>query len=145
MKLTEEIIDYIEEHCEENYELLLQLAQIPAPANAEQKRAEFCKAWLEAQGAKGVYIDEALNVVYPVGCEGDKPIAVFAAHSDVVFPDMEPLPLKVEDGYIHCPGIGDDTGNVVARKESVRNTNLCHHISRGETSGSHAVRICNRI
>lgn len=114
MKLTEELIAYIEDHRRESYELLLKLAQIPAPANCEHKRAEFCKAWLEAQGAKGVYIDDALNVVYPVGCEGDKPIAVFAAHSDVVFPDMEPLPLKVEDGYIHCPGVGDDTGNVVA-------------------------------
>ena len=114
MKLTAEVLNYIEQHRQEAYELLLTLAQIPAPSNHEQKRAEFCKHWLEQQGAKGVYIDEALNVIWPVGCEGSKPIVVYAAHSDVVFPDRDPLPLTVEDGYIHCPGVGDDTGNVAA-------------------------------
>lgn len=39
---------------------------------------------------------------------------VYMAHSDVVFPDIEPLPLKIQDGRICCPGIGDDTANVVA-------------------------------
>lgn len=114
MNLTSDVLDYIKAHRQEAYELLLELARIPAPSNREEKRAEFCKVWLESQGAEGVYIDEALNVIYPVGCEGDKPIMVFAAHSDVVFPDTEPLPLTVADGYIHCPGVGDDTGNVVA-------------------------------
>ena len=74
MKLTPEIIEYIDAHQKEAYDLLIELAQIPAPSHHEEKRAEFCKNWLVAQGAEGVYIDEALNVVYPVGCEGDKPI-----------------------------------------------------------------------
>lgn len=114
MEMTPQIEAYLDNHRQEAYELLLQLAQIPAPSNREEKRAAFCKSWLESQGAEGVYIDDALNVIYPVGCENGKPIAVFAAHSDVVFPDTDKLPLKVEDGWIHCPGVGDDTGNVVA-------------------------------
>jgi len=114
MKITEEMLTYIKAHEKEAYELLITLAQIPAPSLHEEKRAAFCKNWLEAQGAQGVYIDEAKNVVYPIGCEGDGPIAVFMAHSDVVFPDTEPLPLRVEDGKIFCPGVGDDTANVVA-------------------------------
>ena len=114
MELSKEILDYIEAHRQEGYELLLELAQIPAPSNHEEKRAAFCKAWLEKQGAEGVYIDEALNVIYPVGCAEDKNLMVFMAHSDVVFPDTEPLALKVEGDRIYCPGIGDDTANVVA-------------------------------
>lgn len=114
MKLDKTTLDDIDAYWQESYDLLLELARIPAPSNHEEKRAEFCKAWLEKQGAEGVYIDEALNVVYPVGCEGEKPIAVFMAHSDVVFPDTDPLPLKVEDGRIYCPGIGDDTADVAA-------------------------------
>ena len=114
MKLTEQIIEYIESHRQEAYELLLELAQIPAPSNHEEKRARFCREWLEKQGAKGVYVDEALNVVYPVGCDENNPVMVFMAHSDVVFPDTDPLPLMVEDGKIKCPGVGDDTANVVA-------------------------------
>lgn len=114
MELSQSMLQYMQEHRQEAYELLLELAQIPAPSNHEEKRADFCKTWLEKQGAEGVYIDDALNVVYPVGCQEGRPVAVFMAHSDVVFPDLEPLPLKVENGRIYCPGIGDDTADVVA-------------------------------
>ena len=114
MQLTQEILQYIDEHRQEAYDLLIELAQIPAPSNHEEKRAAFCREWLEKQGAKGVYVDEALNVVYPVGCEGDRPLVVYMAHSDVVFPDTDALPLRVEDGKIFCPGVGDDTANAVA-------------------------------
>ena len=114
MILSEDMIRYVEAHRQEALNLLLELAQIPAPSNHEEKRAQFCKNWLESQGAKGVYIDEALNVVYPVGCTDDNDLMVFMAHSDVVFPDTEPLPLKVENGTIYCPGIGDDTACVAA-------------------------------
>ena len=112
--LTNDIISYIDAHADEALSLLIELAQIPAPSNHEEKRAEFCKNWLIKQGADNVYIDDALNVVYPIGCTEDNPIAVFMAHSDVVFPDETPLPLKIENGRIHCPGVGDDTANVVA-------------------------------
>ncbi len=114
MELNNTILSHIDAHREEAYQLLLTLARIPAPSNHEELRADFCKGWLEAQGAQGVYIDEALNVIYPIGAEGDGPLMVFMAHSDVVFPDTQELPLRVEDGKIKCPGIGDDTANVVA-------------------------------
>ncbi|MBQ7049511.1 MAG: M20/M25/M40 family metallo-hydrolase, partial [Firmicutes bacterium] len=113
MILNETILKYIEEHKDEAFELLVELAQIPAPSNQEEKRAEFIKKWLEAQGAEGVYIDEALNVIYPVGVTETNPLVVFAAHSDVVFGDTDQLPLVIEDGLIKCPGVGDDTANLV--------------------------------
>ncbi len=114
MLLSEPILKYVEDHRQEAFDLLMELARIPAPSNHEEKRAAFCRDWLEKQGAKGVYVDESLNVVYPLECEGDRPLAVYMAHSDVVFPDTEPLPMKIEDGKIIGPGIGDDTANVVA-------------------------------
>ncbi len=114
MELSEEIIEYINRNRDEAFELLTALARIPAPSNHEEKRAVFCKEWLERQGAEGVYIDFELNVVYPVGCTKDRPLVVFMAHSDIVFPDTEELPLTVGDGLVRCPGIGDDTANVAA-------------------------------
>ena len=112
--LKQEIQEYIDAHETEAYRLLVTLAQIPAPSNHEEKRMEFCRKWLEDMGAKGVYTDAALNVVYPYQAEGDRPVIVIMAHTDVVFPDMDPLPLKEEDGKICCPGIGDDTANLAA-------------------------------
>lgn len=114
MTLTKEIIAYIEEHSQEALDLLMELGKIPAPSNHEEKRAEFCKNWLEKQGATGVHIDEALNVVYPVGNVESGPLVVFMAHTDVVFPDTDELPMRVEDGKLYCPGIGDDTIHLVA-------------------------------
>lgn len=114
MTLTKEILEYIEANSQEALDLLMELGKIPAPSNHEEKRAEFCKNWLEKQGAKGVYIDEALNVVYPVGNVESGPLVVFMAHTDVVFPDTEELPMRVEDGKLYCPGIGDDTIHLVA-------------------------------
>ena len=102
---------------EENKDLMLrtleELCAIPAPSHHEEKRAEYCKKWLEGVGAKGVYIDEALNVVFPLNCEGSKEISVLAAHTDTVFPDMEPMPYEDRGETIHCPGVGDDTIAVV--------------------------------
>ena len=58
-------------------------------------------------------MDEALNVIYPIGVNAENPLVCFVAHSDVVFPDTKKLPLTVTDGKIYCPGIGDDTATVV--------------------------------
>ena len=108
-----EMLTWCENHHEEQLTLLKELAAIPAPSHQEEQRAAFIKNWLEKQGAKGVYIDEALNVIIPVGDVKYKPLVVFAAHSDVVFGDMDQLPLVIEDGLIKCPGVGDDTANLV--------------------------------
>lgn len=111
--LNEQAINYIRDSKEEQLDLLLNLAKIPAPSHKEDKRAEFCKQWLEKNGAENVYIDEAKNVVYPINCESANEIIVFMAHTDIVFGDEEELPVQIKDGRIYAPGVGDDTANVV--------------------------------
>lgn len=113
MTFTDEMKAFAEAYWEEARALLVELAQIPAPSHQEQLRADFCKGWLEKQGVRDIFIDEACNVICPFGCEEGRPLVVFMAHSDVVFPDTEPLPLKDEGEKIFCPGIWDDTANVV--------------------------------
>ena len=114
MTMTPSILEYFDRQADEAFSLLTELAQIPAPSNQEEQRAEFCLNWLRSQGAGNAYIDEALNVIYPIGDDGKNDLMVFMAHSDVVFPDTTPLPLKIENGRIYCPGVGDDTANAVA-------------------------------
>lgn len=109
--LNEAMERFIKEHEKEAYDLLLTIAKIPSPSNHEEKRAQFCCNWLKEQGAEGVYIDEALNVVYPAALRDN--VDVYMAHTDVVFPDETELPLKVENGRICCPGVGDDTACLV--------------------------------
>ena len=89
-------------------DLLKTIATIPAPSGHEEKRAEFCKKWLCDIGAEGVYIDDALNVVYPLCSDGCDDIVVFMAHTDIVFPD-EKIEFTKDDKYYYAPGVGDDT------------------------------------
>ena len=81
----------------------MELCGIPAPSHHEEKRAEFCRDWLLRNGAspEQVRIDEALNVVCEVPGETDE-VIVFMAHTDTVFPDLEPLPYHEENGRMFC-------------------------------------------
>ena len=111
-ELTEELENYLNESQEELTELIRELCGIPAPSHREERRAAFCKEWLEKNGAEGVTIDEALNVIYPVGCEEGRDLIVFMAHMDTVFPELVPHPMREEEGKLFCPGVGDDTTNL---------------------------------
>lgn len=111
--LNEKAINYIKDHKEEQLELLINLAKIPAPSHKEDKRAEFCKNWLVKNSAENVYIDDAKNVVYPINCDSTEEIIVFTAHMDIVFKDKDEIPVKIKDGCVYAPGVGDDTANLV--------------------------------
>lgn len=133
---------YAAEHKEHLHQLLLELARIPAPTVKEERRAQFCLEWLHSHGAKDAYIDQAGNVVWlyepprrsgnvyldqagnmeqlhqssyrneSEEAKNERPLVVFDAHMDVVFPDETELPLVEKEGRIYCPGVGDDTANL---------------------------------
>lgn len=123
---------------QEAHDLLCTLARIPAPSHDEGRRAEFVRDWLIGQGLEAE-IDDALNVTssYGVGIIGR--IALFSAHTDVVFPDTDPLPLVEQDGRIQAPGVGDDTANLVCLLLAYRE--LLRRIRTGELKRRRAVMI----
>ncbi len=106
--MNQEILNYLENSFQETLDLIETLCAIPAPSGKEEKRAEFIKKWLTENGAEGVYIDDAFNVLYPINCENAE-ITLFLAHTDTVFPDLEPMPFKKDEKYLYSPGVGDDT------------------------------------
>ena len=61
--LNEKDLSFIKENIQTNYDFLTTLGKIPAPSHQEDKRAEFCKAYMESLGATNVRIDAAKNVV----------------------------------------------------------------------------------
>ncbi len=111
---TEKKEQFAKAHEKEVYELLKQLARIPAPTGKEEKRAAFCLDWLHRYVTDTAYQDSAGNVICPIDVTRNNPLVVFAAHLDVVFPDEEELPFREENGRIYAPGVGDDTANVCA-------------------------------
>ena len=122
----------------ENYaalaeKLLLELCVIPAPSGYEEKRAEHILKTLTEWGISA-YIDELKNVICVYEGESADEITVFCAHTDIVFPDMEPLTMTMEGSKLMCPGCGDDTAPVAilmsvlkklhSEKASAKNTIL---------------------
>ena len=124
--LNRELETYISEHEEEALELLRELARIPAPSGQEGERARFCREWLEKQGAKGVYMDEAMNVVYPADVPGEGPLEVFMAHMDVVpagdpgLWDVPPYEPVYRDGRVYGRGTEDNGQSVISSMFSSR-------------------------
>ena len=107
-----DIKQFIKENEQGMYDLLKELCLIPAPSGKEDARAAFCKDWFEKIGAKGVYIDEAKNVIFPLNAEGSNELTVYVAHTDTVFPDEEPMPYSDDGEIVRCPGVGDDTASL---------------------------------
>lgn len=128
--LTEQQAQWSDAHAAEALDLLRALGSIPAPSHHEEKRAAFVRDWLIAQGAEHVYIDEAQNVVYSIGVTADNPVVVLMAHTDIVFPDTDPLTIREEDGRMYAPGIGDDTANLVALLMAAKYVTEHHPVPR---------------
>ena len=87
--------------------------RVPSPSWHEEKRAEFINDWFHKNGVSQSYIDSALDVICPIGCENGRELIAYTAHIDVVFPDTDPLQVRIEDDRMYAPGVGDDTAQVV--------------------------------
>ena len=111
MKLNPHMEQYISDCQEELKQLIRELCAIPAPSHHEEERARFCRDWFEANCGSAT-IDEALNAVFPWNDTGKNDLIVCMAHTDTVFPDLEPLPFRESDGKMFCPGVTDDTANL---------------------------------
>lgn len=96
------------------------LVRIPAPSNDERRRSEALCRWMHDEGIPGAYIDGADNVVIPFCPEGAGGLAVWAAHTDTVFPLDTPLVPETRDGNMYAPGVGDDTANVAVLMLCIR-------------------------
>ena len=112
MHLTDEMEQYLRDSEGELRELIRQLCAIPAPSHHEEERAAFCLRWFRENGGEDAYMDEALNVICPLGVTQDNEVTVFMAHTDTVFPDREPMPMEEKEGILYCPGVCDDTANL---------------------------------
>jgi len=113
VKLEQKLLCDIEAMQPDVIDLIKTLCAIPAPSHHEERRASFIKEWFESRGMYAE-IDEAKNVRIPFALDRHEDIVVIMAHTDTVFPDMEPMALREEDGKLFCPGVGDDTTNLAA-------------------------------
>ena len=131
-------VAYTEGLHEELIALIKTLCRIPAPSNLEAQRAAFCKKWFEAAGAKAVHVDSALNAIVSMNDTGSNDLIVFMAHTDTVFPDLEPFEAAEDGDRLCCPGVGDDTANLAMLMLCAR-----HFIQAGIPEGTGVLFVAN--
>lgn len=97
-----------------------ELTEIPAPSGHEQKRADYVERLLREYGLDDVHRDAAGNVIGTYRGTGGGKRVVFDSHLDTVFPLDTPIEVKIENGKIHAPGVGDDTKNAISMLAQIR-------------------------
>jgi len=110
----------------------IRLTEIPAPSGMERARAEYVRAELQKLGLTDIRTDEMLNVSGVRKGAGEGPSVAFAAHLDTVFPAGTDLKVRRDGNLLRAPGIGDDTGNVVALLEAFRALNRAGIRTKGD-------------
>jgi tripeptide aminopeptidase len=97
-----------------------ELTEIPAPSGHEAKRAEYVERLLREYGLEDVHRDSAGNVIGTYRGTGGGRRVVFDSHLDTVFPLDTPIEVRIENGHIHAPGVGDDTKNAISMLAQIR-------------------------
>ncbi|HZW59562.1 MAG TPA: M20/M25/M40 family metallo-hydrolase [Woeseiaceae bacterium] len=99
---------------------LVELTEIPAPPFKEQARARRYAELLREAGLAAVRIDDVGNVIgRRPGRPGARVVAL-SAHLDTVFPEGTDVTVRVEDGKMYAPGIGDNTRGLVTILDVLR-------------------------
>lgn len=99
------------EHTEATIDLAQRICAIPAPTGSEQQRAEFVASLWRTRGYTPE-IDEVGNVYVRRGNQANKPVLMFLAHTDTVFPAQTALKVERDGDVLRGPGIGDNSLSV---------------------------------
>jgi acetylornithine deacetylase/succinyl-diaminopimelate desuccinylase-like protein len=98
----------------------IKLVEMPAPSGQEQARAAYVRAEMQQLGLTDIRTDDISNVSGVRKGTGGGPTVVFAAHTDTVFSKDTDVHVKRDGDTLRAPGVGDDTGNLMATLEMFR-------------------------
>jgi len=91
----------------------LSLVVIPGKSREERQRGEWIQKKFVEIGLENVTMDSIGNVIGTMKGNPGKETVVIDAHMDTVFANDTPLNPEIKDGWLHCPGSGDDTPSVI--------------------------------
>jgi len=89
------------------------ICQVPAPTGDEGERGRLVAEML-ADLDVPTTTDPAGNVIGEIPGDEGLPSVALAAHLDTVFPDLAEIEVREKDGWLHAPGIGDNSMGVAA-------------------------------
>lgn len=111
-----------QEKCIEEQKLL---ACIEAPTFEEQARAGRYAQFFRSLGLTDVQIDSAGNVTGMRRGVGNGPCVLVEAHLDTVFPTGSVAGVTEKEGFLHAPGISDNTRGLAMLLSLARALDAC--------------------
>ena len=109
----EAIAEWVEKNKEPMFKDWLEVVVIPGKSRLEQQRGEWVLKKFNEIGLENVAMDSAGNVSGTMKGNPGKETVVITGHMDSVFALDTPLNPEIKDGWLHCPGSGDDIPAVV--------------------------------
>jgi tripeptide aminopeptidase len=122
-------------HIEENRDRILEewrtITEINAPSGLEEDRARFVQQQLVSYGLE-TWRDSAGNVIARRKGSGGGPVVVLDAHLDTVFQPGLTIRTEIRNGWIHGPGVGDNSRNIEAILAIARALDAAQIRTRGD-------------
>ena len=102
-----------------------------APTFHEAARARAFADALRALGLEDVRVDDIGNVTGVRRGSSRGPTVLIEAHMDTVFPLGSVMDVREEDGFLHAPGVSDDTRGLAVILALLRALNAAHIATDG--------------
>lgn len=110
--MNEEIEQYVQEHSCDFMELLCQIISLPSPTGHEQAKGEWILQYLHGLGASSAYRDEAGNILYPCHIKSGEKVALYTAHIDTVFKDLQEIHIHQTGHILSAPSCSDNSASI---------------------------------
>lgn len=110
--MNEDIERYVREHSCDFMELLCQIISLPSPTGHEQAKGEWILQYLHGLGARSAYRDEAGNILYPCHIKSGEKVALYTAHIDTVFKDLQEIPIHQTGHILSAPSCSDNSASI---------------------------------
>ncbi|MDR1732905.1 MAG: M20/M25/M40 family metallo-hydrolase [Synergistaceae bacterium] len=104
----EAVADWIDRNKDAMLKEWLEVMAIPGKSRQEQKRTAWFEAKFRKIGLEDVTRDEIGNVWGTMKGKPGARTLLITGHMDSVFANDVPLNPEIRDGWIYCPGAGDD-------------------------------------
>ena len=110
--MNEKIEQYVRNHGRDFMEWLCDIISIPSPTGHEQAKGEWILNLLHQWGAAGAYRDAAGNVVYPCHVKSGEKVALYTAHIDTVFQDLQEIHIRQTGHILSAPSCSDNSASI---------------------------------
>lgn len=110
--MNKEIEQYIREHRTDFMEWLCDIISIPSPTGHEQAKSEWILHHLHQWGAVDAYRDKAGNILYPCHIKSGEKVALYTAHMDTVFQDLQEIPIRRNGNILSAPSCSDNSASI---------------------------------